>query len=81
MYRVMLECVATYQESLTTDHDATAISNDYKDGDDVHYRFGGAVICEMLKLHYQKIRSYSDEQRDQLSQEICILRTSHEHKG
>ena len=73
MYRVMLERVARYQESLTTDHDATAIASDYKDGDDVYYRFGGAVIWEMLKLHYQKIRSCSDEQRDQLSQKICIL--------
>ena len=73
MYRVMLERVARYQESLTTDHDTTAIASDYKDGDDVYYQFGGAVICEMLKLHYQKIRSCSDEQRDQLSQEICIL--------
>ena len=31
------------------------------------------TLCEMLKLHYQKIKSCSNEQRDQLSQEICIL--------
>jgi len=33
----------------------------------------GAAICDMLKLHYNQIRSCSDAQRDYLSQEIVIL--------
>lgn len=62
IYKVLLERVSSFQRSLTTTV-ATAEDSDYKDGDDVYYRFGGAAICEMLKLHYQQIRSCSDEQR------------------
>ena len=72
IYRVLLESVMNFQESLTATN-AVATASEYKDGDDVYYRFGGATICEMLKLHYKQIRSCSDEQRDHLSQEIVIL--------
>ena len=72
VYRVLLERVMSFQESLTATNTVTTTS-EYTDGDDVYYRFGGATICDMLKLHYKQIRSCSDEQRDHLSQEIVIL--------
>ena len=72
IYKVLLERVSSFQRSLSTTV-ATAVDGGYRDGDNVYYRFGGAAICEMLKLHYQQIRSCSDEQRDNLSQEIIIL--------
>ena len=34
----------------------------------------GAAICEMLKLHYKVIKECSNTQRNQLSQEITILK-------
>ena len=60
IYKV-LEHVTSFQESLTATK--AAVDGSYKDGDNVYYRFGGAAICEMLKLRYQQIRSCSDEQR------------------
>ena len=72
IYRVLLDCVLNFQESLTTPNGSVAVS-EYTDGDDVYYRFGGAAICDMLKLHYKQIRSCSDKQRDHISQEIVIL--------
>ena len=75
IYRVLLECVTSFQESLVTT-DATAITNGYEDGDDVYYRFGGAAICEMLELHYQQIRSCSNEQKDHLSHILQATNTN-----
>jgi len=72
IYRVLLEHVMSFQESLTATNIVTKAS-EYTDGYDVYYRFGGAAICGMLKLHYEQIRSCSDEQRDHLAQEIVIL--------
>ena len=72
IYRVLLERVMSFQESLKATN-AVATSREYTDGDDVYYRFGGAAICDMLKLHYKQIRSCSDEQRDCISQEIVVL--------
>ena len=69
MFTELLERVMSFQESLTATNTVTTTS-EYTDGDDVYYRFGGATICDMLKLHYKQIRSCSDEQRDHLSQEI-----------
>jgi len=72
IYRVLLERVKSFQESLTATN-AIATASEYTDGDDIYYQFGGAAICDMLKLHYNQIRSCSDAQRDCLSQEIVIL--------
>ena len=72
IYRVLLERVMSFQESLTATN-TVATAREYTDGDDVYYRFGGAAICDMLKLHYKQIRSCSDDDRDHLSQEIVIL--------
>ena len=72
IYRVLLERVMSLQESLTATN-TVATAREFTDGDDVYYRFGGAAICDMLKLHYKQIRSCSDDDRDHLSQEIVIL--------
>ena len=70
IYNFLLEHVATYQQGLT----ASSLSGiSEQDSDDVYFRFGGAALCDMLHLHYQKIRCCSAEQRDLLSQEIGIL--------
>ena len=69
-YNFFLEHVAHFQtntEATTTSLTITA------DSDDVHYRFGGAAICDMLHLRYKQIKSCKDEQRDVLSQEISVL--------
>ena len=72
IYRVLLEPVVSFQESLTATNTVTT-AREFTDGDDVYYRFGGAAICDMLKFHYKQIRSCSDDDRDHLSQEIVIL--------
>ena len=54
IYRVLLECVMSFQESLTATNTVTT-AREYTDGDDVYYRFGGAAICDMLKLHYKAV--------------------------
>jgi len=72
LYRVLLERVMSFQDSLIATN-TVATASEYKDGDDVYYRFGGAAICDMLKVHYKQIRSCSDEQRDCLSQEITVI--------
>ena len=75
VYDVLLERVQSYQEGLSTsvDPSSNSASND-PDSDDVCLRFGGAAICEMLKLRYDQIKKCSDTQRDQLSQKITILK-------
>jgi len=77
VYDMLLERVQSFQEGLSTSVDTTSnsnlVSND-PDSDDVCLRFGGAAICEMLKLRYDQIKKCSDTQRDQLSQEITILK-------
>ena len=62
-------CVAHFQ----SDAEASTSSATLADSDDVHYRFGGAAICDMLHLRYKQIKSCKDEQRDVLSQEISVL--------
>ena len=43
------------------------------DGDDVYYRFGGAVISDMVKLRYKNIKQCLATKVDTLSQEITVL--------
>lgn len=69
IYNFLLEHVAHFW----TDTEVTASSLTLGDSDDVHYRFGGATICDMLHLRYKQIKSCKDEQRDVLSQEISVL--------
>lgn len=68
IYNFLLEHVAHFQ-TVT----GTASSVTLADSDDVHYRFGGAAICDMLHLRYKQIKSCKDEERDVLSQEISVL--------
>jgi len=42
-------------------------------GDDVYYTFGGAVLCEMLHLGYQQIKTSPLSRKDSISLEITIL--------
>jgi len=39
----------------------------------MYYRFGGAAIAAMLKIRYDKIRSSSSADKDQVAMEISIL--------
>ena len=77
VYDVLLQRVESYQErlniSVDTSSDLNSTSSD-RDGEDVYFRFGGAAICEMLKLRNKEIKECSNTQRDQLSQEITILK-------
>jgi len=77
VYDVLLWWVESYQERLNTSVDTSSdlncTSSDL-DGEDVYFRFGGAAICEMLKLRYKEIKEYSNTQGDQWSQEITILK-------
>ena len=59
IYRVLLERVMSFQESLTATNTVTT-ARKFTDGNDVYYCFGGAAICDKLKLHYKQIRSCSD---------------------
>lgn len=43
------------------------------DDDDVYYRFGGAALCDMLKLRYKQIKTCPIEWKDIISQEITVL--------
>ena len=46
------------------------------DEDDVYFRFGGAVISDMVKLRYKNIQQCSAAtKKDIISQEITILMT------
>ena len=69
IYNFLLEHVAHFQ----TDKETSTSSVVLADSDDVHYRFGGAAICDMLHLRYKQIKSCTDEHRDMLSQEISVL--------
>ena len=73
VYELLLGRVESFQETLfaSVDKPSHPTSND---SDDVYFRFGGAAICEMLKSHYKQIKQCPDPQRDQLSQEITILK-------
>ena len=50
-----------------------------EDTDDVYYRFGGAAIATMLKIRYDKIRSSSCADNDQVATEIAILQKFNVH--
>ena len=72
VYEVLLERVESFRDKLNGSGETP--SSPISDGDDVYLRFGGAAICEMLKLRYQQIKGCSDTQRNQLSQEITLLK-------
>ena len=74
VYDQLLQCAERFQRSLSGE--SASISQPspvVTDGEDVHLRFGGAAICEMLHLRYKQIKGCKDTQRDKLSQEITIL--------
>ena len=79
VYQQLLEHVERFQRSLTSNcSNGESVSTSpcspvVTDGDDVHLRFGGATICEMLHLRYKQIKGCTDTQRNKLSQEITIL--------
>ena len=70
IYNFLLEHVAHFQTDMEASTSSLTITDD---SDDVHYRFGGAAICDMLQLHYKQIKTCKDEQRDIISQEISVL--------
>ena len=44
------------------------------DGDDVHYRFGGASISDMLHLRYKRMKEIKDKKKvGNIKKEITIL--------
>lgn len=46
------------------------------DGDDVYFRFGGAVISDMLHLRYKQIRTCRDsEKKSSISEQISIVQS------
>ena len=77
VYELLLGHAESFQTSLNSNGECagttTQCSSVVTDGEDVHLRFGGAAICEMLHLHYKQIKECTDMQRDKLSQEITIL--------
>ena len=77
VYELLLEHAESFQNSLSSNGECTSTATQcppvITDGEDVHLRFGGAAICEMLHLHYKQIKGCADMQRDKLSQEITIL--------
>ena len=76
VYEQLLECTEKFQRSLSCHNESLSTTPSppvVTDGDDVHFRFGGGAICEMLHLRYKQIKEYSDLQRNKLSQEITVL--------
>ena len=69
IYNFLLEHVAHFPTDTGTSSSSVVLA----DSEDVHYRFGGAAICDMLHLRYKQIKSCKDEQRDVLSREISVL--------
>jgi len=76
VYEQLLECAKRFQRNLSSNGASVSTSTCspvVTDGDDVHLRFGGAAICEMLHLRYKQIKGCKDTLRNKLSQEITIL--------
>jgi len=76
VYEQLLECAERFQRNLSSDGasvSTTTCSPVVTDGDNVHLRFGGAAICEMLHLRCKQIKGYKDTLRNKLSEEITIL--------
>ena len=77
VYELLLEHAESFQSSLNSNGECTSMATQCSpivtDGEDVHLRFGGAAICEMLHLHYKQTKECTDMQRDKLSQEITML--------
>ena len=77
VYELLLGHAESFQSGLSSNGECTSMATQYSpvvtDGEDVHLRFGGAAICEMLHLHYKQIKECTGMQRDKLSQEITIL--------
>ena len=71
MYGVLLKQVHVYMElpasTCTTPRDV--------DGDDVYFRFGGAILSDMLHKRYKSIKACATKRRNQISQEIHILQS------
>lgn len=68
MYNFFLEHV---RNELKSEEQPIPASN--IDEDDVYYRFGGAVISDMVKLRYKNIKRCPITKMDTVSQEITIL--------
>lgn len=57
VYASLLEHMATYQSNLTQGTQPEVSMVDVtRDDDDVCYWFGGAALCDMLKLSYKQIK-------------------------
>jgi hypothetical protein len=71
VYNILLDHV----HAVTTKSPKSTVTaaTPYIDGDDVYFRFGGAVISDMLHLRYRNIRKCSDTKREVISMEIKIL--------
>lgn len=50
------------------------------DGDDVYYRFGGAVICDMMQLRYKALKKCTLIRRSEILKEIEILESMNDKK-
>ena len=76
MYDILLKEVHLSQRSINPPSASTS-SNSLpiveQDPDDVYYRFGGAILSEMLHLRYKSIKTCQESRRDVISLEITIL--------
>ena len=66
-----LEHVKSHLKSSAEQPVSTVAHNVDEDG--VYYRFGGAVISDMIKLRYKDIQRCPAVNKDKVSQEITIL--------
>ena len=83
VYEQLLECTERFQRSLSCNRESVSTppcSPVVTDGDDVHFRFGGDAICEMLHLRYKQIKGCTDTQRNKLSPEIVSC-TGNDYEG
>ena len=75
VYNYLLKQVSIYQKGLTGQLFGGEFSKaaTCSDGDDVYYRFGGGVLCDMLKHRYKEIKNCPSTRRNLLSIEISLL--------
>ena len=72
-YSYILDQVSIYQASLVDPTSSGTVENiSVGDGDDVHYRFGGAAICAMLKHRYNELKNCLRTDRNAISIQICM---------
>ena len=61
VYDQLLQCAERFQRSLSGESASTSQPSPVvMDSEDVHLRFGGAAICEMLHLRYKQIKGCKD---------------------